>query len=221
MDLIRERRFTLTWLHALAFAAILPLTVQSLTASWGLADRSLLLLGRIAAPLLVVVLTPGLALRDAAVGSAELVGTTRAGLGRVWLARLLITLLWCSAALLLFMIPVEMRTATRHPAWAEIVASVSDLLLYAAVAGLVGHRTGSAIAGQIAGVILWSAGMLIGIRPPEALPELGYLTPLSPYFFGPVSYLLANRVLWTALAILGIAWEVRTLTRSALPVRKE
>lgn len=123
-----EGRLTLTWWHAAVLLLLIPLTAPQVTISIRMDDRTLLLMARVGVPLLAVVLVPGLVLRDVAVGSAELIATTRTGLKRVWLVRFLVTFLWLAGVLLILTGPLVARVQTRFSPTATVAASLLDVI---------------------------------------------------------------------------------------------
>lgn len=220
-ELRHEGRLTLTWGHAAVLLLLVPLTFKPVTASMGVDDRTLLLMVRVGAPLLAVVAAPGLILRDVAVGSAELIGTTRTGLRRVWLVRFLITFAWLAGIFLALAGPLAVRVQSRFSPAAMLAASVVDVLFCKVATAAAAHRLGSQAAGQVTGITLWTAGSLIGAHPPEGMAWLGYLTPLSSHFFGSSALLLANRLGWGAAAVVLIARELRRLDTMDMLERRE
>lgn len=220
-DLRHEGRLTLSWVHLAALLLLVPLTASPLAASTGVDDRTLLLFVRAGLPLLAVALAPGLILRDVAVGSAELVATTRSGLGRVWLMRFLLTFAWLAVVLLILAGPLAVRVPLRFSPAAVLAASMVDGFFYMAAAAAAAHRLSSQTAGQITGILLWTAGSVTGAHPPGGMVWLGYLTPLSPYFFGSPAMLWANRAGWALAALFLVIREVRRLGTVDMLERKE
>lgn len=210
-SLARERQNVWSWWHLLFVGVLGALVFPGVPRSMGLQDRDLLIIGRAVAPVVAILLAPRTILLDRMAGAIELVAQSAKGLPRVWLVRFGLMLAWCTAALLVFMLPLELRVSSRYGLVWEAVASVVDIWLFAAVTSLVAYRTGSEPAGILGGLVVWFGGVLLGISPPPGMAWLGRMTPLSPYVFGPVSGLVANRVGWAAVTVVVMVVLMRVL----------
>jgi hypothetical protein len=152
----------------------------------------------------------GLALRDVARGTWELVSASRRGLEQVWLVRLVLWLAWAAVVTLVFLVPVEARAHLRHGPVLEVGATLLDVVVFGCIAASAANDAGSESAGILAALAVWVGGILIAINPPGPA-WLGYATPVSAYFRGSDALLLLNRVAWGTVAAVLVFRQLRRL----------
>ncbi|MGE5675510.1 MAG: hypothetical protein ACM3XM_16810 [Mycobacterium leprae] len=210
-SLLREWRYVFRWYHAVLLAAVVGLSIPGVSESMGLTPRSLLVIGRAAAPLPLLLMVPQLILQDRTTGAMELVATARRNLFGVWLARFLLLLGWAAIAVSILVVPTGLRAPSRYGVGPDLIGSLADLLVMAAVSAHVAHWTGSEVTGTLGGILSWAGGVVLGTQPPGGMAWLRLTTPLSCYFFGGSTIFWLNRLLWGAGALLLIGWQRRLL----------